>query len=136
MDFTKPVLAYGELWPMLVVFGVACLGVMVEAFVARELRYRAQVGLTVLGLLVALGGAIYVGLDLRDLKNADGDVVAHGRITAGGTLVVDGPTVVLWVLVLAFSIGGILLFAERRLEGGVSAFAGQAAALPGTEAER
>ena len=23
MDFSKPVLAYGELWPMLVVFGVA-----------------------------------------------------------------------------------------------------------------
>ena len=37
---------------------------------------------------------------------------------------------------LVFAIGGILLFAERRLEGGVSAFAGQAAALPGTEAER
>ncbi len=30
----------------------------------------------------------------------------------------------------------MLLFAERRLEAGVSAFAGQAAALPGTEAER
>jgi NADH-quinone oxidoreductase subunit N len=30
----------------------------------------------------------------------------------------------------------VLLFAERRLEGGVSSFAGQAAALPGTEAER
>ena len=30
----------------------------------------------------------------------------------------------------------MLLFAERHLEGGVSAFAGQAAALPGTEAER
>ena len=30
----------------------------------------------------------------------------------------------------------MLLFAERRLEGGVTAFAGQAAALPGTEAER
>ena len=35
-----------------------------------------------------------------------------------------------------FAILGVLLFAERRLEGGVSAFAGQAAALPGTEAER
>ena len=63
-------------------------------------------------------------------------MVARGAITAGETLVVDGPAVVLWVLVLVFAIGGILLFAERRLEGGVSAFAGQAAALPGTEAER
>ena len=30
----------------------------------------------------------------------------------------------------------MLLFAERTLEGGVTAFAGQAAALPGTSAER
>ncbi len=29
-----------------------------------------------------------------------------------------------------------MLFAERHLEGGVTAFAGQAAALPGTEAAR
>ena len=49
---------------------------------------------------------------------------------------IDGPTIVLWILMLVFAIGGLLLFAERRLEGGVSAFAGQAAALPGTEAER
>ena len=30
----------------------------------------------------------------------------------------------------------MLLFAERHLEGGITAFAGQAAALPGTAAER
>ena len=64
------------------------------------------------------------------------DAVARGVVAAEGTLVVDGPTVFLWGLVLVFALGGVLLFAERRLEGGVSAFAGQAAALPGTEAER
>ena len=53
-----------------------------------------------------------------------------------GTLALDGPTVFLWGVLLIFGIGGVLLFAERHLEGGVSAFAGQAAALPGTEAER
>nr|WP_321164051.1 NADH-quinone oxidoreductase subunit NuoN [Nocardioides sp. Root682] len=37
---------------------------------------------------------------------------------------------------LVFAIGGVALFAERRLEGGVSAFTGQAAALPGTDTER
>ena len=36
---------------------------------------------------------------------------------------------------LALAIAGVLLFAERHLDGGVSAFAGQAAALPGTDAE-
>jgi NADH-quinone oxidoreductase subunit N len=136
MDFTKPALAYAEIWPMLVVFGAAALGVLVEAFVARQQRYLVQVVLAVGGLLVALGGTIYVGLDLTNIDNADGDLVAQGSITAGGTLVIDGPTIVLWGLVLVFAVGGLLLFAERRLEGGVSAFAGQAAALPGTEAER
>ena len=62
--------------------------------------------------------------------------MARGAVAAEGTIAVDGPSVFLWGLVLVFAIGGVLLFAERRLEGGVSAFAGQAAALPGTEAER
>ena len=39
-------------------------------------------------------------------------------------------------MLLVFALTGVALFAERRLERGVSAFAGQAAALPGTEAER
>ena len=34
------------------------------------------------------------------------------------------------------SLISVLLFAERRLEGGLTGFAGQAAALPGTDAER
>src|SRR4051795_11013463 len=135
MDFTKPTIEYAQLWPMLVVFGVACLGVVVEAFVPRERRYLTQAGLAVAGLVVALGGSIYVGTDLKKLTAA-GDVVARGQLAAEGTLAVDGPSVFIWSLVLVFAIGGVMLFAERRLEAGVSAFAGQAAALPGTEAER
>ncbi len=135
MDFSKPTIEYAQLWPMLVVFGVACLGVLVEAFVPRERRYVTQAGLAVVGLAVALGGSVYVGTDLKKL-DAAGDVVARGKLAAEGTLAVDGPSVFIWGLVLVFAIGGVLLFAERRLEAGVSVFAGQAAALPGTEAER
>ena len=51
-------------------------------------------------------------------------------------LVIDGPGLYAQGLVLQVSIGGVALFAERRLEGGVTVFAGQAAALPGTTAER
>ena len=84
--------------------------------------------------LLALAAVIWVATDLDE----------HGRrrlrpaasIGVEGTIAVDGPTVFIWGLILVFAIGGVLLFAERRLEGGVSAFAGQAAALPGTEAER
>ncbi|MFC5176747.1 NADH-quinone oxidoreductase subunit NuoN [Nocardioides taihuensis] len=117
---------------MLVVFGVACAGVLVEAFLPRERRYVVQTLLTLVGLVVALVGTCLVAADLPSV--ADG--LAHGTIAAEGTIAVDGPAVFLWGLILLFGIAGVLLFAERRLEGGVTAFAGQAAALPGTEAER
>ena len=35
-DFVKPTLEYGHLSPLLIIFGVACLGVLVEAFVPRQ----------------------------------------------------------------------------------------------------
>ena len=38
-DFVKPTIDYFELFPLLVVFGVACLGVVVEAFAPRAARY-------------------------------------------------------------------------------------------------
>ncbi|WP_395693173.1 NADH-quinone oxidoreductase subunit NuoN [Nocardioides sp.] len=132
MDFVKPTIEYSQLWPMLVVYGVACLGVVVEAFVPRAHRFRVQTLLSAAGLLVALAGTIYVATNLDVL----GDGTARGSIDVEGTIAVDGPTVFFWGIILLCALGGVLLFAERRLEGGVSAFAGQAAALPGTEAER
>lgn len=132
MDFTKPTIEYAELSPILIVFGVAIVGVLVEAFLPRERRYLTQVVLTSLGLVAALAATVWVGLDLSKV----GDGAARGLVAAEGTVVVDGPSVFFWGLILVFALGGVLLFAERRLEGGVSAFAGQAAALPGTEAER
>ena len=131
-DFVRPHIEYSLLWPLLVVFGAACLGVLVEAFLPRGRRHLTQVVLTVAALVTALVGVVLVAGHLRVL----GQGVARGTIAAEGTIVVDGPTVFFWGLILVFAIGGALLFAERRLEGGVSGFAGQAAALPGTDAER
>lgn len=130
--FDKPHIEYGDLSPMLIVFGVACAGVLVEAFLPRERRYLVQTVLTVAGLVAALVATCLVAADQTSL----GGGVARGLIAAEGTIVVDGPTVFFWGLILVFAVGGVLLFAERRLEGGLSAFAGQAAALPGSEAER
>src|SRR4051794_38130021 len=132
MDFVKPTIEYSQVWPMLVVFGVACAGVVLEAFVPRGLRFRVQTVVAAAGLVAALAGTIWVGTQLDVL----GDGVARGGVDVEGTIAVDGPTVFLWGIILVFALGGVLLFAERRLEGGVSSFAGQAAALPGTEAER
>ena len=130
--FPKPTIEYADLWPVLVVLGVACLGVVVEAALPRTRRFVAQVALTVVGLLVALGGTVAVGVRLPEVADGAG----RGLIAAEGALAVDGPSVVVWGLVLVFALAGTLLFAERRLEAGVSVFAGQAAALPGTSAER
>ena len=131
-EFVKPTLEYGHLAPLLVIFGLACLGVLVEAFVPRRFRYLVQSTLAIGGLLLTLAAVVAVAFQLEE----HGDGAARGIVGSMGTVVVDGPSVFLWALVLIFALGGALLFAERQLEGGVSAFAGQAAALPGTEAER
>ncbi len=132
MEFTEPTLNYVELSPILVVLGVACLGVLVEAFTPRRLRHVVQVALASVGLVTALALVLYVGAGLEGV----GDGAALGLFAGAGTVVVDGPSVFLWGLVLVFALAGVALFSERRLEDGVSAFAAQAAALPGTEAER
>ena len=130
--FVKPHLAYGSLWPILVVFGAACVGVLIEAFLPRQWRYVAQFGTALVAIVVALVGVGFVADGLPQF----GDGTARGIFGSEGTIALDGPTMFLWGLVLVFGLGGVLLFAERRVEGGVSAFAGQAAALPGTESER
>ena len=130
--FESPILEYSELFPLLIVFGVALLGVLVEAFVPRRSRYPVQVVLTLGGLVAALAGTVHVGLGLAAVDGA----AAYGAIDAEGSVAVDGPSVFTWGVLLVLSIISVVLVAERRLEGGVTAFAGQAAALPGTDAER
>ena len=133
-DFVKPTIEYSYLSPLFVVFAVACLGVLVEAFVPRKHRYLVQTTLAIGGVVLTLGAVIMVAYQLE--PHGDGAGQARGIVGSMGTIVVDGPSVFLWGLILLFGLGGCLLFAERQLEGGVSAFAGQAAALPGTDAER
>ena len=132
IDFVKPTIDYFELLPLLVVFGAACLGVVVEAFAPRSARYLAQVVLSLTALVAALVAVVLIARDAE--VYADG--AARGILAVGGTIAVDGPTLFLWGLILVLAVAGVLLFAERHLDGGVSAFAGQAAALPGSEGAR
>jgi NADH-quinone oxidoreductase subunit N len=131
-SFVKPHIDYNQLLPILVVFAAACLGVLIEAFLPRERRYLSQLGVALIALVVALIRVVIGAGDLPSL----GAGSARGLFGSQGTVAIDGPTMFLWGLVLVFGLGGVLLFGERRVEGGVSAFAGQAAALPGTESER
>jgi NADH-quinone oxidoreductase subunit N len=129
-EFVPPDMEYTELSPLLIVFGAAVVGVLVEAFVPRPLRHVVQLVLSLVALLAALGATVVVAMGLDEHEGA------RGMVGATGAFAVDGPTVFLWGLVLVLSALSVLLVAERRLDGGVTAFAGQAAATPGTEAER
>ncbi len=134
MKFTAPHIEYDLISPILIVLGVAVLGVLVEAAVPRSPP------------LLGPGGArgpsawsapwalrVYVLEKIHPGSRPPEARLPHG---ASPALAVDGPTLFSWVLILVLALLGVLLFAERQLEGGVTAFAGQAAALPGTEAER
>lgn len=132
MKFTAPHIEYDLIAPILIVLAVAVLGVLVEAALPRAQRYLAQTVLAGAGLVAALVAAILV----FDRINPGSTNPKPGFIVAEGALAIDGPTLYSWVLILVLGLLGVMLFAERALEGGVTAFAGQAAALPGTEAER
>jgi NADH-quinone oxidoreductase subunit N len=107
MNFEAPQIEYGILSPLLIVFGVALVGVLVEAFAPRQLRYAIQTLLTLAGYLVAAAATIWVATTLDE--RAEG--AARGSIVAEGAIAVDGPTVFLWGLLLLLSVVSVLLFA-------------------------
>ena len=123
-DFVAPKIEYGELAPLIIVFVAACAGVLVEAFAPRPLRHTVQLALSIVAL-VAAGAATIASMWNKDRL-----------IGAEGSIAVDGPALFIWLLLIGLTLISILLFAERSLDGGLSTFAGQAAAVPGSEAER
>jgi NADH-quinone oxidoreductase subunit N len=118
----SPQVEYFQLMPMLVVFGSAVIGVLIEAFAPRSARFRLQVTLTLVALLVALGFVI---------ANAGSSLIA-----IEGSVAIDGPTLFIQGAVLIMSFVSVLLFGERRLDAGLDAFAPAASTLPGSLAER
>ena len=112
-------------------------------------RWDWQPMLWIIAILTMVFGAILAVVQTDMKRMLAYSSVAHTGFLLTGLLGVQASSALgtdeitslqavlfLWGLILIFALGGVLLFAERRLEGGVSAFAGQAAALPGTEAER
>ena len=121
--FNLPSLDYLALAPMLVLFGAACAGVLVEALVPKAWRHQIQVWLSMAALVVA--GAVLVRVAVRD----------QGTVTAGRAVVIDGPALFLQGALLLLGIVALLLIAERRLEQG-GAFVAQAAVTAGSKADR
>lgn len=128
-----PDIDYATISPLLIVLAVAVVGVLVEALVPRAYRFVSQVVVAVVGLVGAFGATVWVATDLPEVE---GDVPARGGPTAMGALSIDGPAVFTWGMLLLFGVLGVLLFAERRLDGGLSAFTSQASTPPGSSDER
>jgi NADH-quinone oxidoreductase subunit N len=125
-----PHVEYGLLSPMLIVLGVAVAGVVIEAFVGRRHRYRAQVVLALGGLVAAFVAVVLVGRGLAG---------TGGRTAVLGAVVVDAPAVFLQGTIVLVAILGVLLIAERRTAdtaGGLEAFTPQASAIAGSVAEK
>lgn len=120
-----PPIDYGATLPVLIIFGAACLGVLVEAFLPKHQRWSVQVILT-LGALAASGVAL--GSHVSDDNLAD--IVTFGR-----ALAIDRPTLFMWGTLLALAFGGVLLIADRSVEPG-GAFVADAAIRPGTVQDR
>ncbi|MBO0827101.1 MAG: NADH-quinone oxidoreductase subunit NuoN [Streptosporangiales bacterium] len=116
-----PNIDYAQLLPVLVVFGVAVIGVLVEAFVSRENRRTIQVPLAFAGIVASFITLFFVG--------------KTPRTAAVGALGLDTPTVFIQGTILLLAFVSMLLIAERRVDGG-GPFVAEAAALPGSEEER
>jgi len=120
-EFVATKVSYGAILPMLIVFATAMVGVLIEAFAPRTLRYAGQVGVALVGLVAALV-AVVLGRD-------------HQGSTLAGAVVIDGPALFLQGTILALSVLSVLAMAERFEGVGADAFTAQGAATPGSAQE-
>ncbi|WP_156887546.1 NADH-quinone oxidoreductase subunit NuoN [Propionicicella superfundia] len=120
-EFTMP--EFRLIAPVLIVFGVACIGILIEALVPRQQRFVVQSTLACLSLVAALGATI-VNWQAQSFQPV-----------VNGVMMLDGPTYFMWTMLLLFTLFSLLLFGERQLGGGASAFAASAAAVPGSKLE-
>jgi proton-translocating NADH-quinone oxidoreductase chain N len=124
-----PRIEYMQLSPMLVVFGAAVAGVLVEAFVPRARRRGAHLLLTLGGLAAAFALTIVVAA-----RHAQFAHDSPGHLAAMGAVAVDGPALFIQGTILVLAFVSVLLIAESSHD--VSTFAAQAAAVPGSAEER
>lgn len=123
IDITLPALDYVAMAPMLILFGAACVGVLVEAFAARRSRFPAQFVLAFVALIAALVMVVRVWQSGRR------------SLTADIALAIDGPTLFLQGTLAVLGLIALFLVSDRTIERG-GPFVAQAAITVGGEADR
>ncbi|MDT5051858.1 MAG: NADH-quinone oxidoreductase subunit [Mycobacterium sp.] len=135
LGLPTPNVEYGLLSPILIVLGVAVVGVLVEAFLPRQQRYAAQLVLSLGGLVAAFVAVVALARDLHG---------GTGRTAVMGAVAVDAPALFLQGTILLVGVLGIMLIAERRIHApaesepgpGLDAFTPQASAVAGSVVEK
>jgi proton-translocating NADH-quinone oxidoreductase chain N len=123
----SPNIEYGQLSPMLIVFGAAVVGVLVEAFAPRPARRPAQLVLTMGSLAAAFIMTIIVGTSYSIFDSG-----SPGHVAAMGAVAVDRPTLFIQGTILVLALVSVLLIGDTSN----SPFTAQAAATPGSQEER
>ena len=119
-----PNFEYHLLSPMLVVFGGAIVGVLVEAFAPRSSRRGIQIVVSLATLAAAfIALLVWARPEL-------------GELAAAGNVAIDGPAVFLQGTILVLSFVAFLGFAEREIDPAGDSFTPSAATIPGSASER
>jgi NADH-quinone oxidoreductase subunit N len=126
---SPPSIEYSQLAPMLVVFGAALAGVLVEAFAPRAARRGLHLVLTLGGL-----GAAFVLTILVAASSSLFGKGMSGHVAAMGAVAVDRPTLFIQGTILILALVSVLVIADDSH--GLSPFVAQAAAVPGSSEER
>jgi len=99
MSFISPTLDYTLLSPILILLGGALIGVLVEAFISKALRSTTQLTLTIGTLVLSLA-------QLWKIRNE------QSMSAAMGSVVIDGPAILLQASILIIAILSILVIAD------------------------
>jgi NADH-quinone oxidoreductase subunit N len=124
-----PSIEYSQLAPMLVVFGAAVVGVLVEAFVPRPARRPVHLVITFASLAAAFVWTCVIATSSSLFAKG-----SPGHVAAMGAVAVDKPTLFIQGTILVLAFISLMLIADTSQD--VSVFAGQAAAAPGSTEER
>jgi NADH-quinone oxidoreductase subunit N len=120
-----PPMDYAAIMPLLILFGAACVGVLIEAFAPRKSRNMVQLVFSLAAIVAAM---VFV------IKRS-GQVTAANAVTAGGAITIDKAGLFLQGALLVLGFVSLLIFGERSVEQG-GPFVAQAAVTVGSEKDR